>query len=303
MLFDLRGRGRRRTVRIVYSGLALLFLLGFIGVGVGTSGGGGIFEIFGGKGSGGGGENYGAQVKAAKKVTLTQPNNPAAWSGLIHATLLQAGSGENYSSTEESFTSKAQPLLAQIQEAWERYLKLEPHHPDPELATEVMRIYTTAGGGLADPAEAVKTLKIEMQGRPANVTLYYDLAVLSYQAKDTHEGDRAAAKALALAPASDKKILEGRLAEVKSGKSAAASGTSTAGANVSGGAGGATTVTIPASKLGKGATKAQTVTIPSSELKTGANGQSVTIPTSSLTKGAATSTSTVPTSTTTAPKK
>jgi hypothetical protein len=300
MLFDLRGRGRRRTVRIVYSGLALLFFLGFVGFGVGSFGGGGVLELLGGKGSGGGGENYGAQVKAAKKVTVTQPNSPAAWSGLIHATLLQAGSGENYSNTEETFTSKAQPLLAQIQEAWEHYLKLESHHPDPEVATQVMRIYTT-GGGLTDPAEAVKTLKIEMKGRPANVTLYYDLAVLSYQAKDTREGDRAAAKALALAPASDKKILEGRLAEIKSGKSAASSGTSTSGTST-GGAGGATTVTIPASKLGKGATKAQTVTIPSSALKSGANGQSVTIPTSSLTKGA-TSTSTAPTSTTTAPKK
>ncbi len=302
MLFDLRGRGRRRTVRIVYSGLALLFFLGFVGFGVGSFGGGGVAELFGGKGGGGGGENYGAQVKAAKKLTVTQPNNPAAWGGLIHATLLQAGSGENYSNTEEAFTSKAHPLLAQVQEAWEHYLKLQPHHPDPEVATEVMRIYTT-GGGLTDPAEAVKTLKIEMKGRPANVTLYYDLAVLSYQAKDKREGDRAAAKALALAPASDKKILEGRLAELKSGKSAASSGTSTSGATTSGGAGGNTTVTIPASKLGKGATKAQTVTIPSSSLKTGSGGKSVTIPTSSLTKGAATSTSTAPTPTTTAPKK
>jgi hypothetical protein len=303
MLFDLRGRGRRRTVRIVYSGLALLFFLGFVGFGVGSFGGGGVLELLGGKGSGGGGENYGAQVKAAKKVTVTQPNNPAAWSGLIHATLLQAGSGENYSNTQEAFTSKAQPLLTQVQEAWEHYLKLAAHHPDPELATEVMRIYTT-GGGLTDPAEAVKTLKIEMKGRPANVTLYYDLAVLSYQAKDTREGDRAAAKAIALAPPADKKILEGRLAELKSGKSAASSGASAGGTTTSGGAGGPTTVTIPASKLGKGATKAQTVTIPSSALKSGANGQkSVTIPTSSLTKGPATSTSTVPTSTTTAPKK
>lgn len=298
MLFDLRGRGRRRTVRIVYSGLALLFFLGFVGFGVGSFGGGGVLELLGGKGSGGGGENYGAQVKAAKKITVTQPNNPAAWSGLIHATLLQAGSGENYSNTEEAFTSKAQPVLKQIQEAWERYLKLEPHHPDPEVATEVMRIYTT-GGGLTDPAEAVKTLKIEMKGRPANVTLYYDLAALSYQAKDKREGERAAAKALALAPASDKKILEGRLAELKSGKSASSVGTSTSG--------GAATVTIPASKLGKGATKAQTVTIPASELKGGANGQSalprsVTVPTSSLSKSAS-STSTVASTTTTAPKK
>ena len=41
MLFDLRGRGRRRTVQVIYLGLALIFLLGFVGFGVGVGGGGG----------------------------------------------------------------------------------------------------------------------------------------------------------------------------------------------------------------------------------------------------------------------
>jgi hypothetical protein len=287
MLFDLRGRGRRRTVRIVYSGLALLFFLGFVGFGVGSFGGGGVAELLGGKG-GGGGENYGAQVKAAKKVTVEQPNNPNAWSGLIHALLLEAANGENYNKveSEEGFTSKAQPLLAQVQEAWQHYLKVEPHHPNSELAGDVMRIYTSTGG-LNNPTVAVRTLKTEIAGRAPNVTLYYDLAVLSYEAKDKHEGDRAAAKAIALAPTSDKKILEGRLAELKAGKTAAsssASSSATTGAAPSGNE----TVTIPASKLGKGATKAQTVTIPSSELSKGIT---------------ATATNTTPAPTTTAPKK
>ena len=45
MLFDLRGRGRRRTVRILYIGLAVLIGLGLVGFGVGTGfGGGGIFS-------------------------------------------------------------------------------------------------------------------------------------------------------------------------------------------------------------------------------------------------------------------
>ena len=35
MLFDLRGRGRRRAVRVIYMGLALLFGVGFVGFGVG----------------------------------------------------------------------------------------------------------------------------------------------------------------------------------------------------------------------------------------------------------------------------
>lgn len=290
MLFDLRGRGRRRTVRIVYSGLALLFFLGFVGFGVGSFGGGGVAELLGGKG-GGGGEGYETQVKAAKKLTVTQPNNPASWTALIHASLLQAGTGDNYSKTEEVFTAKARPLLAQVQTAWERYLKLEPHHPSPEVASEVMRIYDPATGGIGDPAAAVRALKIEIAGRAPSATLYYDLAVLSYQAKNKHEGDRAAAKAIVLAPAAEKSLLKGYLAKAKEGKSpteAASTGASS----------GAETVTIPASKLGKGATKAQTVTIPASSLS-----KTATTGAATVTTGTA---SAVPTSTapaTTTPKK
>ena len=43
MLFDLRSGGRRRTVKVVYLGLALLMFVGFVGFGIGSSGlGGGI---------------------------------------------------------------------------------------------------------------------------------------------------------------------------------------------------------------------------------------------------------------------
>ena len=38
MLFDLRSAGRRRTVKGVYLGLALLMFVGFVGFSVGSSG-------------------------------------------------------------------------------------------------------------------------------------------------------------------------------------------------------------------------------------------------------------------------
>ncbi len=146
----------------------------------------------------------------------------------------------------------------------------------------------------------MRVLKIEIAGRAPSATLYYDLAVLSYQAKNKREGDRASAKAIALAPAAQKGILKSYLAKAKEGKSpteAASTGASN----------GAETVTIPASKLGKGATKAQTVTIPASQLGKSANGRTVSVPASSLTAtSTASATATTPTSTapaTTAPKK
>ncbi|HZO76628.1 MAG TPA: hypothetical protein VFB39_01190, partial [Solirubrobacteraceae bacterium] len=47
MLFDLRARGRRRTVQTVYLGLAILIGAGLVLFGVGTgTGGGGLFGAF-----------------------------------------------------------------------------------------------------------------------------------------------------------------------------------------------------------------------------------------------------------------
>ena len=45
MLFDLRGHGRRRAVRVIYIGLALLMGVGLVGFGIGGGfGGGGLFS-------------------------------------------------------------------------------------------------------------------------------------------------------------------------------------------------------------------------------------------------------------------
>ena len=53
MLFDLRSGKRRRMVQIVYSLLAVSFLIGFVFFGVGTGGIGSISDLFVGGGSGG----------------------------------------------------------------------------------------------------------------------------------------------------------------------------------------------------------------------------------------------------------
>jgi|GEM_PF-432290 len=286
MLFDLTGRGRRKTVKIIYSGLAAIFLVGFVGFGVGSigGGGGGLAEIFG-EGNSGGEVNYSSQVKKAKLLTVQQPNNPAAWKGLVHYTVLEAGTGKNYirTNTEEGFGPKAQPLLKQIQSAWQHYLKLHPHNPDPELATEVLRIYSTPGG-LSNPEEALKLLKIKIASQPPSATLQYDLAAAAYTAHKVAEGDRAAKKAIALAPAGERTILQNYLSKAKAAAAAQLHGTKAG--------------TTPGG---------QTVTIPSSEVPQGAkNGATVTIPASQLPKGIVTgqsATTTAPAQTTTAPKK
>ena len=79
MLFDLRGRGRRRTVRVLYTGLALLMGIGLVGFGVGGGfGGGGIFTgLNSNNETGTGGATYTAQIKKYRKLTQEQPKNVA----------------------------------------------------------------------------------------------------------------------------------------------------------------------------------------------------------------------------------
>ena len=76
MLFDLRGRGRRRTVRVIYIGLALLIGVGLVGFGVGGGfGGGGLLNAAT--------NNEGARRRRASptrspstaKLTQQQPHN------------------------------------------------------------------------------------------------------------------------------------------------------------------------------------------------------------------------------------
>ena len=51
MLFDLRGRGRRRTVQVIYLSLAVLMGGGLVLFGIGGGTNGGLFDAIGGSGS------------------------------------------------------------------------------------------------------------------------------------------------------------------------------------------------------------------------------------------------------------
>src|SRR5207253_2771646 len=94
MLFDLRSRGRRRTVQAVYLGLAILMGGGLVLFGVGAGNGlGGLLNAFTGKGSS---NNQSAVVSQAEKnaikATQTNPTSAAAWANLIQARWSQARS-------------------------------------------------------------------------------------------------------------------------------------------------------------------------------------------------------------------
>ncbi|HYM46217.1 MAG TPA: hypothetical protein VES65_08685 [Solirubrobacteraceae bacterium] len=216
MLFDLRGRGRRRTVQVIYLGLALLIGAGlvFFGVGAGVGGGGLLNSLTGNEGSSS--ASFSAQIEKYKKLTQKQPNNVYAWEQLTLAQLHEAG-GEAYV-TRTGLTSKGRELFSQTAQSWNGYIALNPPKPNAELAQEMVRVFGEEG--LNQPAEAVKILQIVIPAKhestPAyQASLYTSLAVYAYQAHNVNTGDLAAQKALALAPAEQRKRLKTQLAEAK----------------------------------------------------------------------------------------
>jgi hypothetical protein len=214
MLFDLRSRGRRRTVQVVYVGLALLFLVGFLGFGVGGGfGGGGIFEnVLGNKE--GKAVGFAGQIAVAQKRIQKNPNEAAAWATLADARLHEASTGEYYDEANERFTSAGKVLLTKVAAAWSRYMALNPPKPNLAVAQEMLRVYGPQG--LNQPAQNVQLLQqVVLPAKPTSAALYGDLAVYAYQANDQHVGDLASKRTVDLTPASQRTQVKQQLERIK----------------------------------------------------------------------------------------
>jgi hypothetical protein len=231
MLFDLRGRGRRRTVQIIYVGLALLMGVGLVGFGIGGGFGSGGILNSGSSGEGGGGTSYASKVSKYKKLVAAKPKDISAWEQLTNAQLLEAG-GEQYL-TSSGLTSKGKELFSEVAQSWNSYLALNPPTPSSTLAQRMLTVFSEQG--LNEPSEAVQALEIAVVAHPTSAALYSDLAIYAYKSKNVREGDLASEKAVSLAPATEQKRLKSELEAYKknpsgngesSATSAASEGTS-----------------------------------------------------------------------------
>jgi hypothetical protein len=200
MLFDLRGRGRRRTIQAIYVTLAILMGGGLIFFGIGGNTSGGLFDAFKG-GSGGGSDTFSKQATQAEKTVKVNPNDAAAWGVLARARFQQAGQGDSYDQQTSQFTDKGKSRLQQSAAAWEHYLTLNPRNPDDSLASLMVQVYSPTA--LNQPAKGVKAAQIVTATRPSAQT-FYTLAVFAYAAGDKRTGNLAAAKTLSLTPAARK---------------------------------------------------------------------------------------------------
>jgi hypothetical protein len=216
MLFDLRGRGRRRTVRVIYTGLALLMGVGLVGFGIGGGfGGGGLFTSIGKEGPGGG-SGYSKPIAKYRKLTKEQPHNASAWENLAKNLYHEAGN-EPYTTSAGVVTSKGKELFRQVDQAWSSYIALNPPKPNSELAHLMTVVYSEEG--LNELGKEVEVLQILVAANPTSAALYAQLAQYAYKAHKTSLGDLSSAKAVSLAPAAQRARVKAELAEVKANPS------------------------------------------------------------------------------------
>jgi hypothetical protein len=214
MLFDLRGRGRRRTIQVIYLLLALILGGGLIFFGVGGATSGGLLNAVGANGTNGSTTDiFAKNVKVAEKQVAAAPTNATAWATLAHARFQVAGTGGNFDQTSGTFTASGRAELQQVKQAWDRYLSLKPAHPSQDTAREMVQVLGPAGLN-ALPA-AIIAEDIVVSANPTSPSEYARLALLAYLAGQTRKGDLASAQAVNLAPKAQRTALKQQLALAK----------------------------------------------------------------------------------------
>ena len=214
MLFDLRGAGRRTTIKIVYLSLAVLMGGGLVLFGIGGDVSGGLFDAFGernattdtGKG------RYENLVETAQRETRIDPDDPVAYADLARARYQLANAGDNFDQQTGQYSAEGKRQLTLATEAWERHLALEPKQADDGVASLMVIAYGPQG--LNDLEQAVSAQEVITEVRPKSAT-FANLAILAYQAGQTRKGDLATDQAIERADPDDRKTLR---AELKSAK-------------------------------------------------------------------------------------
>jgi hypothetical protein len=213
MLFDLRARGRRRAIKVIYLSLAILMGGGLVFFGIGGNVSGGLFDAFREDGGGGTDGSLERNVDRAEDRVQANPRDANGWAALARARYQLAGLGENYNQETGQFTEGGRKALREVEQAWDRYMALDPPKPNDEVASLMVQAFGPAGLNKADKAVAAQEIVVD--ARPESTGLYSTLAVLAYAAGQTRKGDLAADKAVELAPKDDRSVLREQLEQAK----------------------------------------------------------------------------------------
>ena len=217
MLFDLRGRGRRRTVQVIYLSLAILMGGGLVLLGIGgNTSGGGLLDAFTNGSSAPDTGIFGDRRKAAERRVQANRQDAAAWAALARARYQEASAGGNIDQATGVFTAEGRTQLQQADRAWKQHLALDPPQPDANVAIIMAQVYGPAGLDRAGDAVAAQEIVAEER---EDVGSYLQLAGFAYAAGQTRKGDLAGDRAIALASPDQREQIK---ASVESAKSQAA---------------------------------------------------------------------------------
>ena len=214
MLFDLRGSGRRRTVKIVYITLAFLMGGGLVLFGIGGGGGisGGLVDAITGTT---GGSDTSANASASWRPLRSRgPGRTRRTRRHGRSSPARASSSPAPARTSTRRRAhsprRASRSSQSAGDAWERYLALNPKNPDDRVASLMVQAF----GALNKPDKAAEAQEVITQARPTAAT-FTQLAVYAYEAGQTRKGDLAKNKALELTPKDMREALKGQLEQAK----------------------------------------------------------------------------------------
>jgi hypothetical protein len=236
VLFDLQTPRRRRVVRVVFGGLALIFAISFVFLGVGTGGGGFSFsDLFGGGGGSSASSAFDDQINAAENQLKLNPNNTTA---LAHLVQYHYSAGSQSVDSNGTLTSDGEQQLREAADAWNKYVKLSKANLDQTPALFALNTYdqlgsldfqaartdTSTAEALADVNTAVGDWKTAAQAQQVLISQqpnkntsnsYARLASYLYLAGETQAANQAAAKAKQGAKGSDASAIDTQLKPIQ----------------------------------------------------------------------------------------
>lgn len=219
MIFDLQGK-RKKFIQIVFGLLAGIFAISFVGFGIGSDAGGGLFDavgIGGGHGGGGGGSSpsnpqFERDIEAAEARLVTNPQDEAA---LIEIARVRYLAGQEQLEVDDQgnvvVSDDARAQFEGSIEAWDDYVALEPAEVDTNVARLVVESYISLNdaGGAAE----VQRVVIRAQEEPDS-RAYQELALYLYSDFQMKQGDKAAERAVALTEKNERQGVRQQLASV-----------------------------------------------------------------------------------------
>lgn len=212
MLFDLRGKRRRRGVQAVYLTLAILMGGGLVLFGIGGATGGGLVDAINGGGGSGSVDTstYEKKVEQLRADVAASPKDPVPLAALTRAQFQQAAV-VGFDQSTNRYTAKGLALLQDAANSWQRYLDLKPKKVDAGVASLMVQAY--GANGLNDTRGVVQALQAQLDARGPNSGLYSQLAVAAYLDGDVRQSVLAEKCALALAPKRSRKIIQNTIAQ------------------------------------------------------------------------------------------